>query len=203
MTIKVECGDCGQTYNMKDEMEGKKIRCKECSVVICVSAEDEDWDEEIEKNLQPPVRKSSTNKKKAKGRSSSNGMPLFVRLGLICVGLMVVVSMIDLVGIITLFAKFPAGNSVLVGLAVWILLRIGIQLRVFFGVLDGTASTRFTSIVLAVMAALAIGAQLAAGGELLKDSPEYSKQLLFQSILLCVVLIGCMLVPSTGNHMRH
>ncbi|MEX0725660.1 MAG: hypothetical protein WD065_05295 [Planctomycetaceae bacterium] len=38
MTIQVKCPKCSKEYRLKDEMAGKKIRCKECETSIAVPA---------------------------------------------------------------------------------------------------------------------------------------------------------------------
>lgn len=83
MAIDTECKKCGETYRVKDELAGKKIRCKACSTVMLVPQLDEDeWDEEVPEEELPPVRKSS---KKAKRKPSSDGMPISIMLAAICV----------------------------------------------------------------------------------------------------------------------
>lgn len=199
MAIKIECGNCGKTYSVKDEVEGKKIRCRDCSAVIVVRRESEDdWNEEVEEEFLPPPKKSS--KKKSRRRSSSDGMPLPVRLALICLGVMIGLTLMSLGIGAQQFSRGRIAGPVLVFLGVIDLFRLIIQLRVFWGVSEGIASTRYTSIVLAVFVTLQCWGVLAAG--YLQGFQEILTQLLYLSIILRVVFIGCMLTPSTGDHMR-
>lgn len=197
MAIKIECGDCGKTYTLKDEMEGKKIRCKECSALIVVQSED-DWNDEVEEEYLPPVRKSS--KKKTRRRSSSDGIPVPVIVGLVCIGLMVAVSLLDLVGGVVLLVRHPAHPPQLIGMCLGILIRIAIQVTAFAGVMNGTASTRIVAIVLAVLATLMLGVQMTRVPQ--QVGQEFVIPLLAFSIFIRVVFIGCMLTPSAGDHMQ-
>ncbi len=36
MAILISCGKCGKRYSVKDELAGKKIRCKECETLVAV-----------------------------------------------------------------------------------------------------------------------------------------------------------------------
>ena len=36
--IKVNCPECNKAYSLKDNMAGKKVRCKECNTKITVPA---------------------------------------------------------------------------------------------------------------------------------------------------------------------
>ena len=199
MAIKVECGDCGKNYSVKDELVGKKIRCKECSAVIPVRAQvDDDWDEEEEEDFLPPVRKST--KKKARRRSSSDGMPPTVIIALICVGLMIALSLLSIVGLVVLFTKLISVPPQFVGMVLVGLLQVGIQLAVLMGIIHGTASTRMISIVLAVLASLVIGALLTRAPQQMNN--ELVVPLLLFGLFLRAVFIGCMFTPSANDHMR-
>jgi DNA-directed RNA polymerase subunit RPC12/RpoP len=199
MAIKIECGDCGKTYTVKDEMEGKKIRCKDCSAVIVIRSDSgDDWNEEVEEEFLPPVRKSS--KKKSRRRSSSDGMPIPARLALICLGVMIALTLTNLGAMALQLSSGRIHPAVLIFMGVIDLVRLLIQLRVFWGVKAGIAATRYTSIVMAVFVILSCGGILFGG--FLQNAPEILAQLLYLSILLRVVFIGCMLTPSTGDHMR-
>ncbi|MDX1968531.1 MAG: CocE/NonD family hydrolase [Planctomycetaceae bacterium] len=44
MALEVECPNCGHPYKVKDELAGRKMRCRECSAVISVPAADDDFD---------------------------------------------------------------------------------------------------------------------------------------------------------------
>ena len=199
MAIKVECGDCGKTYNVKDEMDGKKIRCKECSAVIPVRAESEDeWDDTYEDELPPPVRKSP--KQKAKRRSSSDGMPSTVRISLICVGGIVAITLLTLVGYVSLLVRHPAHPPILLVVCFGVMLRLLTQVTVFVGIVNGSSSTRIPSIILAGLGVLLLGAEYMRGPQ--QAGQEWVVPLVVFSIFLRVGFIGCMLTPSAGDHMR-
>ena len=36
MAIRIECEKCGYKYNLKDELAGKKVKCKICKAVFVV-----------------------------------------------------------------------------------------------------------------------------------------------------------------------
>src|SRR5262245_29140239 len=36
MSIRIICPSCGETYNVSDELRGKKIRCKNCREAVAV-----------------------------------------------------------------------------------------------------------------------------------------------------------------------
>lgn len=49
MSVKTSCPNCGRAYNLADNLEGKKIRCKECDEVFLVEREEEPLEvEEVE-----------------------------------------------------------------------------------------------------------------------------------------------------------
>ncbi len=86
MPISVSCPDCFQEYSVKDELAGKKIRCKGCQGIIKVEAangelddiEDADGGEDepaSRKSRTSPARadKSKNKTKPAKGKSSGGG----------------------------------------------------------------------------------------------------------------------------------
>jgi dienelactone hydrolase len=79
MSLNVSCSGCGQEYRVKDELIGKKIRCKECGTLIAVPSETADDDfadeatEEIADPLPTPSRKKAAPKPVKKKRASSSG----------------------------------------------------------------------------------------------------------------------------------
>ncbi len=44
MAISVSCGKCDKRYSVKDELAGKKFRCKECETLVAVPAPHDDDD---------------------------------------------------------------------------------------------------------------------------------------------------------------
>ena len=198
MAIKIECGDCGKTYNVKDEMDGKKIRCKECSAVIVVRAEDERGDTD-EAEYEPPVQKSA-NKKKSRRRSSSGELPVPIIIAMTCLMMMVGMTLYEFRLIGRMPRGWPIPWPVLIICLGWFLMRSLIPVRVWFGLYNGTASTRYTSIVLAVMASLYFGLALTMGPP--QNVPSTYVVYLYVSLCLRLVFISCMLTPSAGDYMR-
>ncbi|HBI45066.1 MAG TPA: hypothetical protein DDY78_19740, partial [Planctomycetales bacterium] len=39
MAIPVTCPDCGASYQVADQLDGKKVRCRECDAVLLVDSE--------------------------------------------------------------------------------------------------------------------------------------------------------------------
>ncbi|MFN0197194.1 MAG: MJ0042-type zinc finger domain-containing protein [Planctomycetaceae bacterium] len=93
MPITVSCPECAQTYRLKDELAGKKVRCKGCETIIPIpqaSSEiedynfDDDLDFDDEQNEREARRrravrnqshtKTATKKKKKKRRSSNDDL---------------------------------------------------------------------------------------------------------------------------------
>jgi len=132
MSLSVACPGCGREYRVKDELAGKKIRCKECDAVIAIPQPDEDElgladDELAELQAAPPLSSASRKKasskstKPAKKRSSSGGMSTAMKwtLGLLGGGLLVVTLCCGglflagwkAVGQITSGVEVPAGQT--------------------------------------------------------------------------------------------
>lgn len=94
MPIQAKCRKCSKVYTVKDELAGKKFRCKQCEAPVTVpqpavllEVEDEfgddfsggfdddfGGDEEFERPVSRPKKKKGTAKKKGKKRSSGPGM---------------------------------------------------------------------------------------------------------------------------------
>lgn len=80
MGISLGCEECGKEYRIKDELAGKRIKCKECGAVITIPSleveeiEDED-DEPLEAPLRRPAKSSKGSKRGSRGgRRSEIGM---------------------------------------------------------------------------------------------------------------------------------
>jgi dienelactone hydrolase len=97
MAIKVTCDSCFMDFSIKDELAGKKIKCKECGEVMRVSARqaraDDDDDEFGEDAAAAPMAaprarpgKTKTGPKRGGKKSSPLKMPLIVA-GLVVGGL--------------------------------------------------------------------------------------------------------------------
>lgn len=110
MAISFECTGCGKEYKVKDDLAGKRIRCKGCETVVTVpsSEEEEDWlSVEVEDWTEPqpasPAPPRSSSKKKSgskkngskRKRSSSSHAP---RIGAIAGGVFTVLIVLAFVG---------------------------------------------------------------------------------------------------------
>ncbi len=66
MVIDVQCEACRKRYRVKDNLAGRRIKCKQCEAVMVVpdpmSADDEWGDYEDEPELPPPRAKSAKRK---------------------------------------------------------------------------------------------------------------------------------------------
>lgn len=90
MAIETECPSCGKGYRVKDELDGRKIRCKQCDTPFKVkdltALEEDAWDDEYgddkygddEYGSEPDSRTASapaampSGKKKRSGGSSGS-----------------------------------------------------------------------------------------------------------------------------------
>ncbi|MDB5390036.1 MAG: hypothetical protein JWM11_5682 [Planctomycetaceae bacterium] len=82
MTIQVRCAECFQEFRVKDELAGKKIRCKGCQAVMTVSeAEEMDADSDDfgddDGEEAPPIKSKRTqnqggSKSKKTGKKSGS-----------------------------------------------------------------------------------------------------------------------------------
>ena len=88
MTISVSCPDCFQEYSVKDELAGKKIRCKACQSIIKIAAAADQLDELEDVDDEPALGSSrarsskgskaaqqTSKKKKSTNPSVSSGIP--------------------------------------------------------------------------------------------------------------------------------
>jgi len=127
MSLSVECPGCGREYRVKDELAGKKIRCKECNTAMMVPSpeQDDDLAELASKPaaLPTPSRKKSGSKagKPAKKRKSSGGMSTGLKwvlgllgggllLGVLCCGGIVLMGW-KAVGQLTTGVQVPEGQT--------------------------------------------------------------------------------------------
>lgn len=75
MPISVQCGECFETHRVRDDLLGKRIRCKSCGSPIAVKREstrpsaledDEDFEEE-----SPPDSRSKSRRRSAKRKTQN------------------------------------------------------------------------------------------------------------------------------------
>lgn len=134
MSIQVTCDECFTDYKLKEELAGKKVRCKECSAIIKVpaAAVDDlddygfDEDEAEEKPRRPPAlpgKKSAGSKarrapaddfedlplpkSKGKSKKGSKGPPTW--LDRVPNGVAISVMWVTIVGLCTVIAVFGRG----------------------------------------------------------------------------------------------
>jgi hypothetical protein len=106
MAISVECSACGQSYRLKDEMAGRKIRCKACQTPIEVplSETEEEWGE----TSWPATgagRGGASRKTKAVPKKSGNGKSVLIVVGSVA-------GLVLLVALVWGLLKFlPSGNT--------------------------------------------------------------------------------------------
>ncbi|WP_298864414.1 hypothetical protein [uncultured Gimesia sp.] len=80
MAIEVQCDFCFTDYRVKDSLEGKKIKCKECGTSIRVS-KNQQADDEFDYEAPVAPRRSSKSSQKSKKSSSSSGLHPTVIIG--------------------------------------------------------------------------------------------------------------------------
>ncbi len=80
MTIQAVCTKCGKEYRVKDDMHGKKIRCKLCQAVVLVEASSDDDFGDLP--LQP-VTKKKGKKRKMPSFQMPSGLMILGLLGLL------------------------------------------------------------------------------------------------------------------------
>ena len=199
MAIKIECGECGKEYSVKDEFAGKKIRGKVCQTPIKVPADDE-WDDEIEEvEFQPPVRKSA--KKKSRRRSNPNDKPISIRIGVVCLVGIICMTLADLALCVYILADPHNPKEIAIASIIRDLFAGLIQVRVMMGILGRNASTRWTSLFIAAVVSLIIGWALASG---VFSRPELEgvRKLMAFALGIRVLYIISMLFPSSGDYLN-
>ena len=83
MPIRAECQGCGQTYRVKDELVGRRIKCKQCGEKIPVvdpdtdDSVDEDGDDEDEYGESAPALPSRKRVPKKKRKAAAAQVPQF------------------------------------------------------------------------------------------------------------------------------
>lgn len=106
MAISVECSACGQTYRLKAEMAGRKIRCKACQTPIEVplAEAEEEWGE-ASWPASGSGRGGASRKTKAVPKKSGNSKSVLIVVG-------AVAGLVLLVALVWGLLKFlPSGNT--------------------------------------------------------------------------------------------
>ncbi len=200
MAIKAECGECGRVYHVKDDLNGKKIRCRECQGVIVVQADQEDDLEDIyEEQLELPVKKSKS--KKAKRRPSGPPMPISIIVALVCLVMMFGLTILECFGLDEDVDGVKLDRVRVAGRTIGVVLRGIIQLVVFVGVFRGKAGVVTPSIAMGVFAALmAIGTSLVSWNQ--PDGDIIVGLLVFYAVLR-VFFIVSILSPTAADYMTN
>jgi ribosomal protein S27E len=110
MTIHVTCDSCFMNYQLKDELAGRKVRCKHCQSIIevprvgkpTIEAEDDHWFDEPDEPADAPApvrRKKKGKKKRLREREGSSGFRLGIVavIGMAFVGLFVLMCLVGIV----------------------------------------------------------------------------------------------------------
>ena len=180
MTISVECEGCQTVFKVGDHLAGKKIRCKHCSDVIAVPAEDSgdvaDEDEEFEERPARMPRQKS----KRPSRSGSS-MPLAIILALTCLVGMMGLTVLDGLGSLFIGQDAAQRGGMIVGLAI----RMLVEVVVFIGVLRGSSGTRVPSIVLALLFCVVGGLS---GMAMASKSPPDERLFIYGEVVLQILL---------------
>ena len=80
MTLQAICAKCGKEYRVKDDMGGKKIRCKSCQAVILVTASSDDDFADLPLE---PVAKKKGKRRKLPSFQMPSGLMVLGLLGLL------------------------------------------------------------------------------------------------------------------------
>jgi hypothetical protein len=59
MTIQVKCRGCGRSYRLRDDLAGRRLKCKDCGKAMQVPAADDDQFEDEFEGLPPATRRKS------------------------------------------------------------------------------------------------------------------------------------------------
>ena len=166
MPISVACGDCGKKYGVRDELAGKKFRCKECQAVVAVPSADEpdedlfagadlrkagkasprydDEDDEAEDyDDAPPRRKKVARAKRPRRRPRGDGMPVSAILAVCCQCVLLGLNSLSLFVKLTNPAPVMTPNET--GKISGILLRVAIAGVVLVGLLKRSQNSRLWS----------------------------------------------------------
>jgi hypothetical protein len=223
MPISVDCPQCGKTFRVKDELAGRKFRCKACRSVVSVPAppkpsSGDPWDdldldsfhdqapavhdEDDYEFETPPARRRKTRRKKRARPSSrgGGGMPVGVIVAIVCQCALILLNLLSIVGNIISENPGEACGSVF---------RILLEGGIILGLLEANSLARWGSIVLSILGM--ISSLLCCAGLLLAGMPDDVQREFegFLVILLVVfalhIVIWCvnvvaLLLPSSGEY---
>lgn len=184
MAISISCGKCGKRYSVKDELAGKKIRCKECETLVAVPTPDDDDPfgggdikssgraiaevEDEEMTSPAPRRKSSIRSRKAKSSTNRakwsarfSGMPTSAMLAIGIWGLFTAVSIGFTLRLLTIVALLLSDGASLsangYGQLTGDITRTVIEVALMRGLLGRSGSSRNWVRGLACLAGAVLG----------------------------------------------
>jgi hypothetical protein len=195
MPISTLCGDCRKKYTLKDEMAGKKFRCKECQSVVTVPdgqtddeddpfagvdlqsvgktvrrrrpVEEDDDDDDFDDDDRPSRRESRTNSKPVKKkRSRGPSIPVSVIIAIVIQSLL---TLFPVLGLLATVLANGADSPQELGSCAGLLTRMSIALCVLIGMFQRKHSARQWSRGLCtlglIFGAIAVALTLAIGAK--------------------------------------
>lgn len=201
MSISVECPECQATYNVKDELAGKKIRCKKCEGVIRIPADEfdfgaDEFDDEEEEEAPRVVKKSkSKTTKKRTSRRSGGGMPVAIIIAIICLVMMIGFTLVNMFGTLSGENEFAQNQARKSGAIMGDLVRLIIQIAVLVGVARGSSGIRTPAIALGVIFIIFIGGFGIIGALNRPDGGLLAAILAF-AVSLRIVFVICLAVSA-------
>ncbi|MBS0202621.1 MAG: hypothetical protein JSS49_06945 [Planctomycetes bacterium] len=222
MPISVVCEDCDKKYSVKDDMAGKKIRCKECQSILAVPVpedddpfegvdlkstgktlpkrrrriEDEDHDDSDVEDYDRPARRTTgtRSKSRSKRRPRGGGIPVPAIIVLAGQSLLLLFGGVNLLGVIVIPQAAGPTGAHHAGAIVGALMRLAITTTVLVGLIRRSQNARTWSRVLSVLGALAVG--LAAFAKLATGGDLVEVVVFIGLLITYVTMIVCL---STGS----
>ncbi|REJ96619.1 MAG: hypothetical protein DWQ34_03585 [Planctomycetota bacterium] len=198
MPITATCPKCQKEYRVKDDVVGKKFRCKACQAVVTVPEAAADpgghkdpWDDldldaygdnpyaETDEPIEAPrARKKSPSKKK---RSRSSGMPIAIMVAIGIEGILILLNGVGIVG------NLMNQN---IGGACGSIFRILIEVAAIMGYVQRQNVVRWISVALSAVSILLVlvcgGIALAMGANL---PPEVQQQIPQEMMVLVIAIV--------------
>lgn len=169
MPTSVSCPNCGRLYDVPDEFAGRRFRCRECGDEVAIPSEDSSLTQapappspaEAVKPVEPvypvapvvPVGPGPSRRPRPQ-RAADAKMPSTILLALVLSGVHMFEDLFLILSGFSIAGDAPqtAGPVILAGLV-----RLGIEVGIFNGLVKRRASSRVASIV---VSAAGLGAQL-------------------------------------------
>lgn len=223
MPISVVCEDCDKKYNVKDELAGKKIRCKDCQSILIVPAledddpfagvdlkstgkslpkrrrrdeDDDDDDAEDYDDDSRPVRRSKGVKGRSKRRSRGSGIPATAMTVLVCQVLLLLFGLLNVLGTIFSPESYTDGGTSAhnAGAVVGALFRVAITTSVLIGLIRRSQNARTWSRILSVLAG--IMSTLVAFVKISQNADPFEVVLFMGLVGLYVTIVVCLSTDS-------